>query len=540
MKKIIIALIVCMICITPFVAAESLASLMHSYGKAKAAFSNMKQELEDCRDADDDCSDIEEDILNPAVKYASNGIKIMLVYMEYAGAETGKAELKQALDDLQYVQSKEDFDAVIDSVKTAWTSIEGNIKGKAVSEMKEQVKDLVGKGKLIDQKLKCGIDDITTSSAELDAAYDTFSAEIEEADAKVTQAENLMEADNLASAMIAIKEAQKALTDSETALTTATNVLKAKGGSLCTEVIVEEEQTEPEETEEEEIEEEVEEVKDIDDLIDDYGLEDYYNEATDAIDELVEYIEEKQDQGYDTSDADEVLAQAEDYLANAEDLILNSEGSGALSKLLNAQQTAERGLNSEYYSLSSSSSTEGSSSYQAFISCMESAGYSYQKDACYEDYSISDDTKESISDCLDEAANEGERMDCYAEADEEAEEQIVGDEEELNDRIDAVEQQLEDIEDAVTDLYDALADSGEESYSDDYKDIDAMIDSLLRDVQSSKEGYEQDIEDIQQDIEDEDYDNADDVLDTVEDEVDEFEDDTNNEIEDIQDEINAL
>jgi len=89
---------------------------------------------------------------------------------------------------------------------------------------------------------------------------------------------------------------------------------------------------------------------------------------------------------------------------------------------------------------------------------MESAGYSYQKDACYEDYSISDDTKESINNCLDEATNEGERMDCYAEADEEAEEQIVGDEEELNDRIDAIEQQLEDIEDAVTDLYDALAD----------------------------------------------------------------------------------
>lgn len=543
MKKIIIALIIGILCIVPFVAAESLASLMNSYGKAKAEFNDIKKELEDCRLADEDCTDIEEDILNPAIEYAGTGIKIMLAYMEYAEVETGKPELEQALDDLQYVQSKEDFDEVREKVKEAWTSIEGSVKGKAVRDTKDEVKELVEKGKLIDKKLKCGIDDLSSSSSELDAVYKTFSAEIEEAEAKVTQAENLVKANNLASAMIALKEAQKALTDSKTALTTATHALTEKGGSLCAEVVIEdiEEEEETEQEEPEEVEEEVEEeAKDIEELIDEYGLEEYYDAASDAISDLIEYIEEKQEQGYDTSKADDVLAQAEDYLADAENLILSSKGSNALSKLLNAQQTAERGLNSEYYKLRSTSAATGSSDYQAFIACMEDASYTYQKDACYDEYSISDDTKESINDCLDAAANEGQRMDCYAEADEEAEQQIVADEEKLNERIDALEEQLDDIEGNVTDLYDSLADSGEEPDSDDYQDIDTMIDSLLSDVQSSIEGYEQDIEEIESLIDDEDYEEADEQLDSLEEEIEEFVDDTENEIEDIQDEINAL
>lgn len=543
MKKLIIALIISILCIEQFVAAESLASLMNSYGKAKAEFNDIKKELEDCRLADEDCTDIEEDILNPAVEYARTGITIMLAYMEYAEVETGKADLEQALDDLQYVQSKEDFDAVREKVKALWTSIEGSVKGKAVRDTKDEVKELVEKGKLIDKKLKCGIDDLSSSSSELDAAYETFSAEIEEAQAKVTQVENLVKANNLASAMIALKEAQTALTDSKTALTTATNALSEKGGSLCAEVVIEQEEEVEEETEEEEseeVEEEIEEeAKDIEELIDEYGLEEYYDAASDAISDLIEYIEEKQEQGYDTSKADDVLAQAEDYFADAEDLILNSKGSGAISKLLNAQQTAERGLNSEYYKISTSA-TASSSDYQAFIACMEDASYTYQKEACYDEYSISDDTKESINDCLDAAANEGQRMDCYAEADEEAEQQIVADEEELNERIDVLEEQLDDIEGNVTDLYDSLADSGEESDTDDYLDIDTMIDSLLSDVQSSIEGYEQDIGDIESLIDDEDYDEADEQLDALEEEIEEFVDDTENEIEDIQDEINAL
>ncbi len=545
MKKLIIALIVGLLCITPFVAAESLASMMNSYGKAKAHYNSITQELEDCKAADDDCSDIEEDILNPAIRYASTGINIMLMYIEYAGVETGKAELKSALDDFQYVQSKEDFDAIIEKVKTAWASVEGNVKGKAVGDSKNKTKDLVEKGKLIDKKLKCGIDSLTASSSELDEAYESFSADIKEANEKIIEAEELLDANNVASAMVAITEAQQSLTNSKTALATATNALTEKGGSLCAEVVIEEEveqaeEETTEESEEETIEESEEETKDINELIDKYNLESYYDDAEEAIEDLIDYIEEKQNQGYDTSKADTVLAEAEAYMSNAENLILNSGGSGALSKLLNAKQTAERGLNSEYYKKLSSTTTSGSSDYQAFIECMEDASYAYQKDNCYEDYSVSTSTQEDINDCLDTAVTESQRMDCYAEAEDEAQEDVVGDEEELNDRIDALNSKLDDIEDAVTDLYDELSASGESSSSDDYRDIDAMIDSLLSDVQSSIEDYNQNINDIQADIDNENYDDADDALDAVEEEVDEFVDDTENEIEDIQDEINAL
>ncbi len=544
MKKLVLALLACLLCVAPFAAAESLSSMMNTYDNAKQEFNDIKKEYQDCQKADEDCSDIEEDLIEPAVEYASAGISIMIMYLDYAEIETGKADLQEALDDLRYVETKEDFDAAITKAKNAWDSVAEDMKQKTIEDLKDNITELVEKGKLIDAKLKCGIKTLSSSTSELDTAYTVFSAEIDEADAKIAQAENLIAADNFASAMVAIKEAQKALQDSKTSLGTATNALNTKGGALCTEVVIEEQEiteTEDEEETREEETEESEETKDLDELLTEYELDSYYSDAEDAVNDLVEYISKKEADSYDVSGAEVVLAQAQDYMESAEDLVLNSGGIGALSKLLNAQQTAERGLNSEYYSASSSTtSTSGSDDYEAFTVCMESAGYAYQRDDCYEDYGISDDTKEEIESCLDEATNEGEREDCYAYADEEAEEQVHADEDGLNDRISAVEKQMGDIEDAVTYLYNELSATGESSTSNDYIEIDALIDALLDDAQSAIEDYEQTIDDIQQDIEDGDYDDADDALDSLENDVDEFEDDMNSEIDDIQQEIDAL
>ncbi|MFA6888164.1 MAG: hypothetical protein WC254_01585 [Candidatus Woesearchaeota archaeon] len=543
MKKIIVTLLICLLCIAPFTAAESLSSMINTYDNAKQEFNDLKTEYQDCQKTGNDCSDIEEDMIGPAIDYATAGINIMIMYLEYAGIENGKTDLQTAINELKYAETKEEFDAAITKAKTAWESVADEVKQKTIVDLKSEIADLVEKGKLIDAKLKCGIDNLPSSTSELNNAYNIFSTNIDEADSKITQAENLISANNFASALIAIKEAQQALQDSRTSLGTATNALSLNGGELCAEVIIEE-TTEEEINEEEPEEEETTppvETADLEELLSDYDLDSYYNDAQDAMDNLVDYISGKEDDGYDTSEAETVLAEAQDYMDSAEDLILNSAGIGAISKLLNAQQTAERGLNSAYYTISSSStSTSSSADYTAFTECMESAGYAYQKEACYEDYSISSDTMEEIDTCLDSASSEGQRMDCYESANEEAETQIVADEEELNDRIDAVEEQLHTIEDDVTDLYDELSATGEDSSNDDYRDVDTLIDSLLSDVQSSKEDYAQTIEDIEQDIEDEQYDDADDALDSLEDDVDEFVDDITNEIEDIQQEISAL
>ncbi len=547
MKHVVALLLVLLV--MPFAAADSVSSLLSSYGKSQKEFLDLKAELEECEAVDNDCDDIEEELLDAAIPYAENSIKLMLAYISYLGEDSSadaQAGLEQALDNLQYVDTKEEYDAVLAAVKTAWKSVADAIKKKTVDDLFAEVDALVDKGEIIDAKLECGIGELTTSSAELDAAYASFSADIAKADEHIDLAEDLLnKGSDLSEVVATIKSAQDALKSSQTSLTAARDVLTLKGGTLCAEVVIEEdddaEEEDAEEVEEETEEEEVEEEEqDLDELLSDYDLDTYYEDAQDAIETLIEYIEEQQDDDYDTSKAEVVLAQAEQYLEDAEELVLESGGVGAISRLLNAQQTAERGLNSEYYRAGSSSSGSATADYDAFVECMEGASYSYQRDACYEDYGIDGDTQIEIDDCLSAANTETERLECYTEAENEAELQEGDDEEALRDRLSTLEDDLDDLEDDVTALYNELSQSGESSTSDDYKAVDTAIDNLLDDVQEANQGYFDDMDDIETKIDLGDESEADELLDDLEDEVADYIEDMEAEIADIQQYIDAL
>ncbi|MBI5002876.1 hypothetical protein HZC31_05795 [Candidatus Woesearchaeota archaeon] len=549
----LIALLLALL-VMPFAAADSVSSLLSSYEKSQEKFLDLKDELKECQLLDDGCEDIEDELLDAALPYAKDTINLMLAYVYYVNDATNadaQEELEQALDDLQYADSKEEYDDVLAAVKTAWKSIADDLKQKTVEDLFAAVDALVDKGEIIDAKLACGIGELSTSSTALDDAYTTFSADIAKADEQIDAAEDLLNSGgDLTDVVATIKSAQEALKSSQTSLTTARDALTAKGGTLCAEVVIEDddadEDDDAEETEDEEVEEEpeeeVEEEQDLDTLLNDYDLDSYYEDAQDAIETLVEYIEEQQGDDYDTSKAEVVLAQAEAYLEDAEELVLTKKGVGAISKLLNAQQTAQRGLNSEYYKAGSGSSSGGSATadYQAFVDCMESASYSYQRTACYDDYGIDGDTQTEIADCLAAANAEDERLDCYSEAEEEAALQEGDDEEALRDRLETLEDDLDDLEDDVTALYNELSQSGESSTSDDYKDVDSAIDDLLDEVQEANQGYADDMDDIDTKIDLGDESEADDLLDDLEDEVADYIEDMEAEIADIQDDIDAL
>ncbi len=535
--------------VMPFAAADSVSSLLSSYEKSQEKFLDLKTEFEDCEAVDDDCGDIEEELLDAAISYAENGIKIMLAYISYLGDDSSadaQADLEQALDDLQYADSKEEYDAALDSAKTAWKSVADAIKKKTVEDLFAEVDALVDKGEIIDAKLECGIRELTTSSTELDAAYTSFSADIAKADELIDVAEDLLsKGSDLTEVVATIKSAQDALKSSQTSLTEARDALTAKGGTLCAEVVIEEDADEEDDTEEEEAEEvEAEEVEeqDLDELLSDYDLDTYYDDAQDAIETLTEYIEEQQDDNYDTSEAEVVLAQAEQYLEDAEKLVLESGGTGAISRLLNAQQIATRGLNSEYYRAGTGTSSSGSATadYDAFVDCMEGSSYSYQRDACYGDYGIEGGTQTEIEDCLAAANAETERLECYTEAENEAELQEGDDEEALRDRLSALEDALDDLEDDVTALYNELSQSGESSTSNDYQTVDTAIDNLLDDVQEANQGYFDDMDDIETKVDLGDESEADDLLDDLEDEVADYIEDMEGEIADLQQDIDAL
>lgn len=549
MKHVVALLLVFLV--MPFAVADSVSPFLSSYEKSQKKFLDFKEELKDCELADDNCDDIKDDLLDAAIPHLRDAIALMQAYVTYAGKDT--TALEQALDDLQYADSKEEYDAILADVKVAWASLAGDIKKKAVEDLFASVDALVDKGEIIDAKLECGIDALDSSTSSLDSAYTSFSADIAKADEQLDAVEELLASKNLDEALVGIRNAQNALKSSQTSLASARDALTAKGGTLCAEVVIEDDDddadedddTDDEEEDAEEetaaVEEDVEEEQDLDELLSDYDLDSYYEDAQDAIETLTEYIEEQQDNNYDTSKAEVVLTQAEGYLKDAEKLVLGSGGTGAISRLLNAQQTAVRGMNSEYYKAGSgSSSGSATADYDAFVACMEGASYSYQRDACYEDYAIDGDTQTEINDCLAAANAEDERLDCYSEAETEAEKQAGDDEEALRDRLSTLENTLDDLEDEVTALYDELSDSGESSTSDDYKDVDTAIDTLLDDVQEANQGYLDDLDDIETKIDLGDENEADDLLDDVEDEVADYIEDMEAEVADIQQDIDAL
>lgn len=541
--------------IAPFTLADSLSSQLAHYDNAQKKFEKSKTDFQECQKYDDDCSDIEEEILYNAVSYATESIHIMLTYIGYASNPTqtaaAQSSLQKALDDLTYVKTKEDFQAIVLTVKTSWTSITEAVKQKPVEDLKEEVDSLIEKGKLIDAKIDCGIDELSSSTSALDASYKEFSAQIAEAEKQISEADNSLAHNAQASTVLAsVMSAQEALKKSQSSLTTALDALSAAGGSLCSEITVStttETETTAETDSEVDTEAETQDVepvaqipaKTVAQLVKEYDLSDYYYNADEAISSLKDYIDEKQEDNYDTSKAEDVLSQAQEYFNAGVDLIKNNAGKGALSKFLNAQQTAVRGLNSEYYKVGTSSSSL-SQNYNDFVDCMQQAGYATQRDGCYEDYGISSGTAEDIESCLGEASSDSEEEECYVDAEDEADYQESSSASELLDRITALEDDLGALEDDVTALYDELSDSQESSSSDTYRDIDHDIDALLSDVQSQRNDYDATIDDINDLIDDENTDNADDDLTDLEDEVESYIEDIQNEIDDLQDEINSL
>lgn len=533
--------------------AKTVASLLSDYNKAKADYQKVRKELDECRLLDEDCEDFEEDLLDPAVEYAEAGIKLMLAYIRYidnAELADEQATLEQALDDLKDIETKEDFDEVRASVSDAWLSAAPSIKLAATTALIHDVASLVDTGKLIEAKLDCAVDKVPAKTTTLVSTSAAFAARIAEAEKHLKAAEALVSSQGAAEDIVEyLKNSQESLKDSQAALSKGLDALKSAGGILCEEVTTVEESEETEETEEgveeealEEAEEEEEvseeEEVDFDNLLEEAGLESYYSEAREAIENLVDYIEEQQDEGYDTTKADAVLAQAEAYLKQAEDTITKGSGS-AISALFNAKNAAERGLWTNYYTKKSDSWSSTSADYDAFVVCMDSAGYAAQRNTCYTNYGISSGTQGDIESCLD-TVSAGNEASCYEAAKDEAQEQINSEEEELSARVNEVEDDLAALEDDVEQLFNDLTDTNVDTGDADYQTVYNAIADLLNDVQDQHQQYTEDMDAVEVQIQNEDYNDADDALDALETEVEEFVNDIEDQIRDIKNDIAAL
>lgn len=536
--------------------AKTVASLLSDYNKAKADYQKVRKELDECRLLDEDCEDSEEDILDPAVEYAEAGIKLMLAYIAYVDnteLADEQATLEQALDDLKDVETKEDFDEVRASVSEAWLSAAPSIKLATTTALLHEVSSLVDTGKLIEAKLDCAVDKVPTKTTTLVSTSAAFAARIKEAEKHLKAAEALVSSQGSAEDIVKyVKNSHNSLKDSQEALSRGLEALETAGGKLCEEITTVDESEETEETEEEEEEEQEEafeeaeegeevseeEEVDFDNLLEEAGLESYYSEAREAIENLVDYIEEQQEEGYDTTKADTVLAQAEAYLKQAEETIKKGSGS-AISALFNAKNTAERGLWKDYYTKKSDGWSSTNADYEAFVTCMDAAGYAAQRTTCYTNYGITSGTQEEIENCLD-TASAGNEASCYEAAKDEAQEQINSEGEELSARVDEVEDDLAALEDDVEQLFNDLADTNVDTEDADYQTIYSAITALLDDVQDQHQQYTEDMDAVDVQIQNEDYNDADDALDALETEVEEFVNDIEDQIRDIKNDITAL
>ncbi len=551
MKKMFILLMLVLLFTMAFIEAKTVASLLSEYNKAKADYQIVRKELNECRLLDEDCEDIEEDILDPAIEFANAGIKLMLAYIDYIDdveLADEQATLEQALDDLKYVKTKEDFDEVRAAVSSAWLSASPSIKLATTEALLHDVASLVDTGKLIEAKLDCRVGKLPARTTALVSASSSFAARIAEAEKHLKAAEALFASQGSAEEILqALESSQESLKDSQVALSTGLEALESagwEGGELCEEVTAVEEEEETEKTKEaekevveEEPEEEVEEL-DFNELLGESGLESYYSEAEEAIENLIDYIEEKQEEGYDTTKADTVLAQAEAYLQQAKDTIIKGSGS-AISALFNAKNAAERGLWKDYYTEKSDSWSSAAADYDAFVTCMESAEYAAQRTTCYTTYGISSGTQEEIESCLD-TATAGNEAQCYEFAEDEAQKQTSSEKEELSARVDAVEDDLAALEDDVEKLFNDLADSGVDTGDADYQSVYNAIKSLLDDVQDQHKQYAGDMDAIGDQLQDKDYNDAEDALEQLETEVKEFVNDIEDQIRNIENDITAL
>ena len=240
LKRYFALFFICLLFALPFAAAENVTSLLNTYDNAKKHFDKVKEELVDCQATGDDCEDIQEDVLDAAIDTAKEGITLMLAYLEYSGSDgSAVADLEKALDDLGYVHDKDDFEAVVASAKTTWTSVSISVKQKTIEDLFAEVDELVDKGELIDAKLSCGVEELSASDTTLDTAVASFSAAIALADQRIDAAEELLsKGEDLDSVLATIKDAQASLKESQTSLSTAHNALTAAGGSLCSEVTI--------------------------------------------------------------------------------------------------------------------------------------------------------------------------------------------------------------------------------------------------------------------------------------------------------------
>ncbi|PIN80451.1 hypothetical protein COV16_00890 [Candidatus Woesearchaeota archaeon CG10_big_fil_rev_8_21_14_0_10_34_8] len=558
MKKQLLVLTLIMLLLLPFAAADSFASLLGDYNKAKAEYSDIRDQLDECRLLDEDCEDFEDDILGPAIDYAKAGINLMIAYIDYvdnSDLDDAETNLEQALDNLKYADTKEEFDDALDLAKTAWIDASVVIRMDTIGALYEEVDGLVDTGEILKAKLKCGIGELDSSTNDLDNAYENFAKLIGESDDNMDEAEALLNADSLTEAFEYIKKSQNSLKESQAELETALSALESSGGKLCDEVVIEDDDEEDEaddedeeadddEDEETDDDSEDDEEKDFDTMLEDVGVESQYNDAKEAVEDLVDYIEKKQDDGYSTTKADSILAEAENYLETAEDKIM--DGKSGISYLLNAKETAKRGMNSEYYVKKSTTndSSNATDDFEAFVTCMENAGYKYQRESCYDDYGIESDTQVEIEDCLYEGTDD---YTCYDYAEDEAEKQEDEEAQDLQDRVDELRNNLDDIESEVEDLldnfYQAADDAGLEEGDNEYDDLEDDIKQLLDDVQSQNSDYDDDLDNVEELIDDENYDDADSDLDDLNDEINgnnQYIDDIKDKIADFEDDVNAL
>lgn len=428
-------------------------SVTAQYKEAQKDFLALKKKIQACEEEGETCKKEQKAILEPAKRFTSLGIQLMLQKLRKAKEdESLNADIKLQLLDaittlndlekkIQQAEEKEEIIEVAVEVREAWSAVQGIVQEQFFTSLKLNLDDTLQKSLTIANLAECGLTKLKKSGTEtlvVEKELDLFIAKVNEAkdelNALSTRPEDQDPAER-AEALAAVKESLKA---GKGTLTSFLAKLKSKKGKLCSPGEVGEIEDEgtfstAEEGAEETEEQETETVgtEEFEELLKEKGIYTDYTDALEAVEDAEEYIDKQEDEGYNVFNARNKVKEARGYLTGLPLKIKSGQIGGSISAIFNAKRLAGEARTTRMTLIpaadeeedeevaaeeeeSTSNSNEPSEDQLAFNQCMTQTTNSYQRTICYRDYDA-EDKRTEIEDCL----LEGEETDeeCYELAD---------------------------------------------------------------------------------------------------------------------------
>lgn len=433
--------------------AKKSNSLTAQYKEAQKDFLVLKKKIQACEEEGETCKKEQKAILEPAKRFTSLGIQLMLQKLRKAKEdESLSADIKLQLLDaittlndlekkIQQAEEKEEIIEVAVEVREAWSAVQGIVQEQFFTSLKLNLDDTLQKSLTIANLAECGLTKLKKSGTEtlvVEKELDLFIAKVNEAkdelNALSTRQEDQDPAER-AEALAAVKESLKA---GKGTLTSFLAKLKSKKGKLCSPEEVEEIEdegtfsaTEEDAEGAEEQETETVDTEEFEELLKEKGIYTDYTDALAVVEEAEEFIDKQEDEDYNVFNARNKIKEARSYLTGLPLKIKSGQIGGSISAIFNAKRLAGEARTTRMTLIptaneedeeategdeeeAENNSNEPSEDQLAFNQCMTQATNSYQRTICYRDYDA-EDKRTEIEDCLLESEETDEE--CYELAD---------------------------------------------------------------------------------------------------------------------------